>query len=88
MYAKLKDNKLIKFEEKLINYTVTIDDKEYSVSSINPTEEEMNMAGYFRVVADKTKLDDENTLYKLSGTTIVPMEVSEGETTDEKADIQ
>ena len=46
------------------------------------------MAGYFSVVADKTKLDDENTLYKLSGTTIVPMEGNEGEVTDEKADIQ
>ena len=88
MYAKLKDNKLIKFEGKLINYTVTIDDKEYRVSSINPTEEEMNMAGYFSVVADKTKLDDENTLYKLSETTIVPMEGNEYEDTDEKADIQ
>ena len=88
MYAKLKDNKLMKFEGKLLNYTITTDGMDYRVSSINPTEEELNMAGYFSVVADKTKLDDENTLYKLSGTTIVPMEGNEGEVTDEKADIQ
>lgn len=88
MYAKLKDNKLIKFEGKLINYTITIDGMDYRVSSINPTEEEMNMAGYFSVFADKTELDDENTLYKISGTIIVPMKGNEGEVTDEKADIQ
>ena len=88
MYAKLKDNKLIKFEGKIINYTTTIDGIEYSVSSINPTEEEMNKAGYYSVVADKTHLEDETTLYMLSGNTIVPLEDVGGEGIDEKADIQ
>ena len=88
MYGKLKENKLIKFEGKILNYTITIDDREYNVSSINPTEEELNMADYYIVVADESQLKDENTLYKRSGNTIVPMEDNEGEGTNEKTDIQ
>ena len=50
MYAKLEEGKLIPFEGNWLQYNVVEDDVLYYVQVFNPTEQEFNEAGYYKVI--------------------------------------
>lgn len=52
MYAKIADGKLEVFDEKTLKYTKEIDGEFYYVQVINPGEDELNEALYYKVLPE------------------------------------
>lgn len=79
MYAKLADGKLEEFKGDFLKYTIEKDSVKYFISVSNPSEEELNEAGYYRVIPLKDGTDKGNIVYVMSENTIVAVEAGKDE---------
>ncbi len=79
MYAKIADEKLEVFDEKILKYTKEVDGELYYIQVINPGEAEFNDALYYKVLPEIYTSLPENYTYQLCENKIIIKEENPNE---------